>query len=122
MNLMLTVVSYLARGLIHRLFEFLEHWYWGSFRMAGGFLMEILKRLDHFFALKITIRHWLQPLYQDRTFIGYILGPIFRTGRIATALAVYSVVIVIAAPIYAIWLLIPPYIIYKILTGVFNFQ
>ena len=83
--------------------------------------MDILKRLDRFFALKITIRYWLQPLFQDRTFIGYILGPIFRTGRIATALMVYLVVIIIVAPVYAIWLLIPPYIVYKILTGIFNF-
>ncbi|MDP2650567.1 MAG: hypothetical protein Q8P04_00500 [bacterium] len=117
---MLTIARYLARGFIHRLFEFLEHWYWGSFRVAGEKFIDLLKDWDKFFALRITIRHWLQPLYQDRTFIGYILGPIFRTGRIAVALIVYLVVIVIVAPIYAIWLLIPPYIIYKIITGIFN--
>lgn len=118
---MLTVASYLAGRLIHRIFEFLEHWYWGSFRVAGGKFIDLLKDWDRFFALKITVRHWLQPLYQDRTFIGYVLGPIFRTGRIILALAVYLTVTALAGLLYLLWLLIPPYIIYKIIAGIFNF-
>ena len=121
MNLMLTVAIYLVRGFIHRLFEFLEHWYWGSFRVAGGKFIDLLKDWDRFFALKITVRHWLQPLYQDRTFIGYILGPIFRTGRIVVGASVYLLATLVATFFYLLWLLIPPYIVYKILTGIFNF-
>ena len=117
MSLMLNVVSYLARRFIHRVFEFLEHWYWGSFRVAGGKFIDLLKDWDRFFALKITVRYWLQPLYQDRTLIGYILGPIFRTGRIVVGASVYLVAGAIAMLFYLLWLLIPPYIIYKIFSG-----
>ena len=79
--------------------------------------MDLLRDWDRFFALKITIRHWLQPLYQDRTIIGYILGPIFRTGRIIVATSVYLLVAALATLLYFIWLIIPPYVVYKILTG-----
>ena len=118
---MLTVASYLVGRFLHRIFEFLEHWYWGSFRVAGGKFIDLLKDWDRFFALKITVRHWLQPLYQDRTFIGYVLGPIFRTGRIVLALVVYLTATALAGILYLLWLLIPPYILYKIITGIFNF-
>jgi len=121
MNWMLTVAIYLASRFTRCVFEFLEHWYWGSFRAAGGKFIDLLKDWDRFFALKITLRHWLQPLYQDRTFIGYILGPIFRTGRIALALVVYLTLTALAGLLYLLWLLIPPYIIYKIIAGIFNF-
>lgn len=117
MNLMWSVASYLAGQFIRRIFEFLEHWYWGSFQVAGEKFMELLTDWDRFFALRITVRHWPLPLYQDRTFIGYVLGPIFRTGRIALALIVYLAVSAIAGFLYLLWLLIPPYIVYKILTG-----
>lgn len=114
---MLAVVSYLGGQFIRRVFEFLEHWYWGSFRVAGGKFMELLQDWDRFFALKITARHWLEPLYQDRTFIGYVLGPIFRTGRIVVALVVYLVLAALAGLLYVLWLLVPPYVIYRIITG-----
>ena len=114
---MVGVISYLLGRLVFRVFEFLEHWYWGSFRVAGGKLIDLFEKWDKFFALKITLRHWLQPLYQDRTMIGYILGPIFRTGRIIVAASVYLLAAALAALIYFIWLIIPPYIVYKILTG-----
>lgn len=121
MNLMLTVAIYLASRFIQCVFEFLEHWYWGSFQVAGGKFIDLLKDWDKSLALRITIRHWLQPLYQDRTFIGYILGPIFRTGRIALALVVYLTATVLAGLLYLIWLFIPLYIVYKIVGGIFNF-
>ncbi len=79
--------------------------------------MDLLADWDKFFALKITIRHWHEPLYQDRTFIGYILGPIFRTGRIIIGASIYLAATAIAVFLYLLWLMIPPYVIYKILTG-----
>ena len=118
---MVAVISHLGRQLAYRVLEFLIHWYPDSFRFAGGKFMDLLKDWDKTLALRITVRHWLQPLYQDRTFIGYILGPIFRTGRIVVALAVYLLAAGLAALLYAIWLIIPPFVIYKIITGIFNF-
>lgn len=117
---MLAVAGYLAERFFHRVFEFLEHWYWGSFRVAGGRFFDLLKSWDRFFALRITIRHWLQPLYQDRTFIGYVLGPIFRTGRIIIGASVYLAVTAIAVLFYFLWLLVPPFLLYKIVSGFYG--
>lgn len=114
---MVAVFSYLGKQFILRFAEFLEHWYVGSFRWAGGRFIEILRDWDKFFALRITVRNWHEPLYQDRTFIGYVLGPIFRTGRILVGLVVYLLLAFFVALLYVIWLIIPPFIIYKIFTG-----
>lgn len=110
---MTPVLSYAAYRFSYRILAFVEHWYWGSFRLFGGFLIELLRRLDRTFAVRITLRHFFQPLYQDRTIIGYILGFIFRSLRIAIALPVYLLIIAITALIYLLWLIIPLYLLYR---------
>ncbi len=76
---------YLIQKLIQRIAEFFEHWYVHSFVFLSTELVDFLTNLDQTFALKITVRNWSKPLYQDYTPLGYILGFIGRTGRIIIA-------------------------------------
>jgi len=94
--------------------EFFTHWYVGGFRAGTHWLLEVLARLDRFFAFKITLRYFGQPLFQDRSMVGYVLGFIFRTLRLAVGGVVYLVVIGIAIVFYAAWGLLLPFILYKI--------
>ena len=73
---------YLIKQFFFRIFSFLRHWYIDGFVFVWHKLLGALERLDRFFAIKITMRHWLEPLYQDKTVLGYILGFIFRTLRV----------------------------------------
>jgi len=110
----MTATTYLFTRFFYRIFEFLEHWYLGSFKIASHFFISFLEKLDRTFALKITLRNLFQPLYSDRSFIGYILGFFFRSWRIIIGGIIYFFISIFAIALYLIWLLILPYIIYKI--------
>ena len=107
--------SHLLHKFFYRIAEFFRHWYGHSFRIYSHFVISILERLDRRLAFKITLLHIFHPLYQDQTAIGYILGFIFRSGRLIIGAIVYIFVIIIAVALYLIWLLIPVYIFLGIL-------
>jgi len=109
------IITYLLNRFIFRIKEFIRHWYIKSFFVYSQFIVSILEKLDRYFALKITWRHILEPLYQDKTILGYFLGFIFRFWRLAIGGLFYLLIILTAAGLYFVWLLIPFFIIYKIL-------
>jgi hypothetical protein len=106
---------YLIRQFFFRIFRFLKHWYIDSFIFIWRKFLSVLERLDRVFAVKITMRHWLEPLYQDKTILGYILGFIFRTLRIFLGGFFYIFISLIALGVYLAWILIPFCLIYKFL-------
>jgi len=114
----MTFIPYLFTRFIYRLVEFFEHWYFNSFKIYSHFFISFLEKLDRVFAFKITLRNIFQPLYSDRSFLGYILGFFFRSWRIIIGGIIYLIIILLALSIYIFWLLIPPYIIYKILLSI----
>lgn len=109
------LITYLINRFIFRIKEFIRHWYIKSFFIYSQFIVSILEKLDRYFALKITWRHIFEPLYQDRTILGYLLGFIFRFLRLTIGGLFYLLIILTAMGLYLIWLLIPFFIIYKIL-------
>jgi len=104
---------YLVNRFLFRLKEFLRHWYVNSFWIIAGRTINFLERLDRTLALKITLRNFWRPLYQDYTFVGYILGFLFRSGRIIVAGFIYFFIALMAFCLYILWIAIPIYIIYR---------
>jgi hypothetical protein len=74
--------------------------------------MEVLGALDRTWALKITVRNLFEPLYQDRTILGFILGFIFRIIRAVIGTVVYGFVSIVFVLVYGVWAIGPIYIIY----------
>lgn len=107
--------SYLLNSFLYSIFEFFSHWYVNGLWLYGKWLIDLLERLDNFFAFRITLRHFGEPLFQDRTFVGYILGFVFRSGRLLVGGVIYFFVFIIAIALYLIWAAILPYVIYKII-------
>lgn len=93
------------------------HWYRGGTRVFWDQTIRILGNFDRTLAVLVTLRHLFQPLYQDRTIIGYILGFIFRVLRVFIGVVIYLVVTLGALALYVAWVLVPPYILYKIAEG-----
>lgn len=104
---------YLLQRFFYRIYEFLRHWYVGSFLAVTHKTLNILEALDRRLALRITLRYLFRPLYQDYTVLGYILGFIFRSGRLILGSIIYLSIFIIAAAIYLAWAVAPFYIIYK---------
>lgn len=111
---MINVPVYIAMRFAQRFFEFFDHWYRGGSRFFWNGLIDTLSSLEGVFAVAMTVRHIFEPLYQDKTIIGYILGFIFRTLRATLGLIVYLAVIAMAFLLYLAWLLAPAAILYKI--------
>lgn len=104
-------IPYLLQQFFYRLWQFFEHWYYRSFVKIGGWAVGFLEFLDKFFALKVSVRHFGEPLFQDYSIIGYILGFVFRTFRILAGALTYAVVIALFSLIYVAWAVTPIYIL-----------
>jgi hypothetical protein len=109
-------VFYLLKQAGFRLVQFLKHWYVDGFLYFWRKTFGVLGGLDRSLAVKITARHWLKPLYQDRTIVGYILGFIFRTGRIIFGSLIYAIIFAIGIGLYLAWALAPAALIAKSLS------
>ena len=104
---------YLGERFLYRIVEFLRHWYIKSGKIYSNFVLDKLSQIDEVFALKITWRHLFEPLFNDYSIIGHVLGFIFRALRLIIASAVYLLVFAFAISGYLIWLLIPPAIVWR---------
>lgn len=114
----MTAISYLFSRFFYRIYEFLEHWYLGSFKISSHFFISLLESLDRTFAFKITLKNIFEPLYGDRSFLGYILGFFFRSSRIIIGGIIYLIIIILAVAIYLAWLIIPIFIVLQILQNI----
>lgn len=83
--------------------------------MYTGWVLDRLEEIDYYLAWRETARHFFEPLYKDYSILGRLLGIIFRTMRLFVGSVVYSVLFVIIICVYFTWILIPPYLVFKIL-------
>lgn len=104
---------YIAQRFCYRVWMFVYDWYVGGFRVIGGTLVRVLESLDRTWALRITLRNLFKPLYQDQSFLGRVLGIIFRTGRLILGGILYAILSILCLIIYVGWALVPAYIVYK---------
>jgi len=108
---------YLGTRSARALYAFLRNWYEGGAVLFEEHLFSTLRRFDRVLALRITVRYFFTPLYNDRTFIGYVLGVIFRSIRIMIACVIYSFVIFAYILVAFIWFAFPLFGVYKIITS-----
>ncbi len=112
-------LNYIFNRFIYRVLDFFRHWYINSFYIYTYRVISFLRKIDKRLAIVITWRYLFQPLYQDRTFIGYFLGFLFRIGRLVFAALVYFLIIAVAILFYLVWLAIPVFLAFKIISGIF---
>lgn len=114
---MLGAFVFLGGRFFYRIFEFLRHWYVKSARVYSNFVIERLERLDRYLAWRITFKNLFQPLYKDYSVVGYVLGFLFRSIRLVFGGFVYLIFFFVAILLYIIWLLTPPYLVWRIITN-----
>jgi len=109
------MISYLIRSLAHHFVSFFYDWYVRSFYLIFSKAFDSLRFLEKTIALKVTVQFWFQPLYQDYTLLGYLVGFPARTLRIIFGIALYGFVLTAFAFAYLIWALLLPIVVYKIM-------
>jgi hypothetical protein len=117
MDLINVSLFYILERFVFRIYYFLYHWYVRGFRKAVNWTLDYLEKLDYKFALKINFRNIFQPLYQDYSFIGHVMGFVLRSLRILIAIVVYTVIIIISTALFLAWSLIPIVCIYQIISN-----
>jgi hypothetical protein len=105
-------LGYLLHRFFYRIFDFFRHWYVGGSRSIAHTFISTLENIDRSFAVKITLEHFFEPLYKDYSVVGRILGIIFRSVRVVLGGAVYAIVTILFAGAYAIWVIIPPALLF----------
>lgn len=108
-------LTYLIGRFAYRILDFFHHWYTDASKFFFYKLVSFLEYLDQSLALRMTLRYFFQPLYKDYTFIGRILGIIFRTCRILISVIVYAFALLIFLTAYVLWLAAPIILILYVL-------
>lgn len=108
---------YIVRHAVFHVGEFFRHWYVHSMHVYWNGVVNRLEQLDYALAWRVTLHNLFQPLYKDYSPIGYVLGFIFRLGRLAVATVIYAVLLSAAVALYAVWLGVPPYLLFRAFAG-----
>jgi len=107
-------LGFLLYRLLDTVRAFVAHWYFDGFLFTLHHIIEMITRLDRVFAVHITIRHLFEPLYQDYSFIGRVLGFVFRSMRSVLGIMLYSVLIIVALALFMVWASIPMFLLFGI--------
>ncbi len=110
--------TYLVWRLWDGISGFVQHWYADGFKAVAGTAVEFFYRLDKIFAVKVNLKLLFTPLYQDRSFIGYVLGFLFRSFRVLIGGVIYIFLGFVSACAYIAWGAIPVFLLYKAITGI----
>lgn len=96
----------LKRGLF-RIKEFLHHYYIDGTRFLFYKFINFLENMDRSIAFRITLKNYFVPLYRDYTFMGRILGIIFRSIRLLLGGITYLFIGIVFLLLVLFWLLVP---------------
>ena len=108
------IFVYLIHRVFYRVAEFFRHWYVGGFRAYWRFIIRTFEGFDHYFAWKITLNHFGEPMYGDYSFVGRCLSFVFRFFRLFLGSIFYAGFLFVAAFIFLLWILIIPYLFTRV--------
>lgn len=117
MNYPRLAITYIFNRFFFRIYYFLYHWYVRGFRKASNWTLDYLEKLDYVFALRINFKNLFQPLYQDYSFLGYILGFVLRSLRIFSAFIIYTLFSAVCLALFLAWAAFPVFAVYQIITN-----
>jgi VIT1/CCC1 family predicted Fe2+/Mn2+ transporter len=98
---------YLLARLASSVIGFWKHWYVDGLIYAWDKLRGTIYSLDRSFAVRITLKHFFEPLWGDYSIIGRIIGPFIRIARIAFGGVLYLLAACLWAILVLVWLFIP---------------
>ena len=104
---MISALGYLAQRFVFRATDFFHHWYVDGSRTAIHALTQTLEQADRRFAVAITVRNFLSPLYGDYSIVGRFLGLVFRSGRIVIGTLCYAFLVFVFLVGFIAWLTVP---------------
>jgi hypothetical protein len=106
---------YIVSRILYRIRTFFEHWYVHAYFISIHAFLNLLSKLDTFFAIRAMSQNFTRPLFGDRSVVGYVIGFCFRLVRIIGGSFTYALLGLIALFLFLVWALIPVYIMWRII-------
>jgi hypothetical protein len=105
---------YATEQFFLRILDFFSHWYIGGIGAIRRRMSATFRLLERSLALRLTFKHFFEPLYGDYSLVGRIVGPIFRVLRMFFAAALYLFLFACFLIFALAWALLPPFLIINI--------
>ncbi len=110
---MASSLVYIFSRALYRISTFFRNWYVGGARFIAHRTLGALESLDRTLALRVTLSHFFEPLYQDYSVIGRTMGILFRSFRVLVSVVIYAVIICVAVVAYVLWASALAYAFYR---------
>lgn len=104
-------LSYLVQLALSRIAGFFAHWYVDGSRAFLARYRDASRSLEGLVASRSMLHLLFRPLYGDYSFVGRIIGPIFRTGRLAIGALAHLALAAAFLAAWLLWVLLPPSLI-----------
>lgn len=99
--------------------KFAYQWYIADSRSFWNGFLDFIKFIDRDFGVVANVYNWLNPLYGDYSWVGKLIGPFLRTGRIFFGLFIYAIFFTVALSVYFLWLALPMTVVVMVLNNLF---
>lgn len=104
-------LSYLVQLALSRIAGFFVHWYVDGTRVIRAQYRSLSHTLEETVASREMLHLLFRPLYGDYSFVGRIIGPIFRSLRLLGGVVGHLVLGFAFLIAWLLWVLLPPLLI-----------
>jgi hypothetical protein len=88
--------------------QFFWFWYVQSSRDFWRKEISFIKGIERDIGVMINLKLLFQPIFGDYSYMGRVVGPIFRLGRVLVGFIIIAISIFVVILIYLIWIILPP--------------
>jgi len=101
-------ITNLPVNVIKGIINFFYIWYVKGSESFWNKEISFIKGVESDIGVLINLRLLFQPIFGDDSYMGRVIGPIFRMGRVFVGSVIVLVSIITAIIIYLIWIITPP--------------
>lgn len=94
----------ITKGII----KFFHFWYAQSSKDFWNKEIAFLKQIEKDLGVLINLKLIFQPIFGDYSYMGRVIGPILRLGRVLVGFVIMVTSIFAVITIYLIWIILPP--------------
>ncbi len=88
--------------------KFFYFWYVQSSKDFWNKEVAFLKQIEKDLGMLINLKLIFQPIFGDYSYMGRVIGPILRLGRVLIGFIIMVVSVFAVILIYLIWIILPP--------------
>ena len=98
----------LPANFIKGIISFFSFWYLTSSKSFWRKEIDFIKGIERDIGVFINLKLIFQPIFGDYSYMGRVIGPIFRISRVLIGFAIVSASVVVVIVVYLIWIILPP--------------